>query len=93
MLCFAGREEAQQLYQSQASLPPLVLDFHYTIIDLELKEAHPNVEFIRKVYEKAAMQFGQKNKGNEFLIEVKGNHIFFFYTTCKNVIFQMMGWG
>ncbi|KAI9563663.1 hypothetical protein GHT06_011127 [Daphnia sinensis] len=57
-----GREEAQKLYQSQASLPPLVLDFHYTIIDLELKETHPKMEFIRQVYENAVMQFGQKNK-------------------------------
>ncbi|EFX76504.1 hypothetical protein DAPPUDRAFT_226035 [Daphnia pulex] len=57
-----GRDEARKLYQSQAALPPLVLDFHYKMIQVELNESHPDLEFLRQVYEKAAMYFGQKNK-------------------------------
>ena len=58
-----GRAEAQTMYQSHASLPPLVLDFHFKMLEVELKESHPNLEFLRQVYENAAMQFGQKNSG------------------------------
>lgn len=58
-----GRAEAQTMYQSHASLPPLVLDFHFKMLEVELKESHPNLEFLRQVSENAAMQFGQKNSG------------------------------
>ncbi len=70
-----GRAEAQTMYQSHASLPPLVLDFHFKMLEVELKESHPNLEFLRQVYENAAMQFGQKNSGTNEKIEIC------FYTT------------
>jgi hypothetical protein len=36
------------------------------MIQVELNESHPDLEFLRQVYEKAAMYFGQKNTGIQF---------------------------
>ena len=64
-VCFSGRDEAYKLYKAQAALPPLVLDFHYKMLELELGESRPNVDVMRQIYDKAAMQFGQLDKGRK----------------------------
>ncbi len=59
----SGRDQAYKLYQAQAALPPLVVDFHYKMLEIELQESKPSVDVMRQIYDKAAMQFGQKESG------------------------------
>jgi len=67
-----GLDEARRFHNAQATLPPLVIEFHYKMIELELAEKSPCIELIRQVMDKAAAQFGQQNPGTVIL---------FFYST------------
>ena len=72
-ILFAGRDEAYTLYEAKASLPPLVLDFHYRMANIELEQPQPDVKLVRKILEKAAIQFGQKDMGKMIKNSFLGN--------------------
>lgn len=58
-----GIEAGRNYYQSQASAPPLVKNFHFIMMEIELKEDKPDVSRVRRAIENAVTQFGQGDCG------------------------------
>jgi hypothetical protein len=58
-----GLEESRRFYQEQANLPPLVIDFHYKMIELELNASVVDPQQVRKAFEGACQHFGREDPG------------------------------
>ena len=58
-----GLDECRRFYSEHADLPPMVLDFHLRMIQLELEQDCPDVKRVRKAFETACQSFGNGDPG------------------------------
>lgn len=58
-----GLEEGRRFFREQANVPPMVLDFHLKMIEMETEAVHKDLQLIRKNFENACLLFGQNNLG------------------------------
>jgi len=56
-----GLEEGRRFFCEQANIPPLALDFHLKMIEMELETAQKDLQLIRKNFDNACLLFGQNN--------------------------------
>lgn len=70
-----GLEEGRRFFREQANVPPMVLDFHLKMIEMETEAVHKDLKLIRKNFENACLLFGQNNLDIWFsYIEFELNH-------------------
>ena len=61
-------EQGRRFFAEQANVPPLVLDFHVKMIEMELEAPQKNIQLIRKNFDNACLLFGQQNIGKINLV-------------------------
>ena len=56
-------EEGRRYFREQANIPPLVLDFHLAMIDMELEATQKDLQLVRNNFDSACLLFGQNDIG------------------------------
>lgn len=56
-----GLEEGRRYFREQANIPPLVLDFHLAMIDMELEATQKDLQLVRNNFDSACLLFGQND--------------------------------